>query len=158
MKIFLASDHAGPSLKKDLIDYLNSDIEFRGAEVIDLGTHDADQSVNYPDFAIKLCKELLEANKLIDTTDIVSNFGILICGSGIGVCMVANRFNGIRAALCRSEEDARLSKEHNNANVICLGARMTSCEDAKKIILAWKKAEFQKGRHSKRLEIFDNLS
>ncbi|MBF0361680.1 MAG: ribose 5-phosphate isomerase B [Oligoflexia bacterium] len=151
MKILLASDHAGPELKSGLIEFFKSDFGQAIDEIIDLGTSDPKESVDYPDYAIKLCNKFLELEKENQL------LGILICGSGIGISIAANKFMGIRAALCRSTEDGRLSKEHNNANIICLGARNTSLAEAKEIILAWKKASFQGGRHSKRLDIMAKL-
>ena len=83
--------------------------------------------------------------------------GVLICGSGIGVSIVANRFKGIRAALCRTPHEASLSKEHNDANVLCLGARISNKKQMEAITDAWLKSEFEEGRHCDRLEIFKNL-
>jgi ribose 5-phosphate isomerase B len=140
-KIFIASDHAAFWQKKYLIDQLNDEFD-----IDDLGTHSED-SVNYPDYASKLAES------------VVSNpgsRGLLLCGSGVGVSMVANRYSGIRAALCRDEEDAKLSREHNNSNVICLGGRKSSEDELLNIVNIWLSTEFEGGRHQARVELFDS--
>lgn len=141
MKIFLASDHAAFNEKNALLDYLKAN-----HEVIDLGTN-SPESTNYPEWAQKLVEKVLEEKTL----------GILLCGSGIGVSMVANRFKGIRAALCRDVEDAKMSRLHNNANVLCLSGRRTSIEDLKKITDVFLSTEFEGGRHQTRIDQFNNL-
>lgn len=141
MKIFIASDHAAFNEKNDLRDYLKASYE-----VIDLGTHSAD-STNYPEWAKKLVGEVLKENVP----------GILLCGSGIGVSMTANRFKGIRAALCRDVDDAKMSRLHNNANVLCLAGRKTSVEEMKKMADVFLTTPFEGGRHAKRVEQFDDL-
>jgi len=145
MKLYLGCDHAAFSEKKLVIGYMEEnprDFE----QVIDLGTL-SDQSCHYPDYAIKVAKKVQEGDCL----------GILLCGSGIGVSMVANRFKGVRAALCRTPEEAQLAKQHNNANVLCVGARSNSIDEIKAIIDAWFSAEFEGGRHADRIKIFDQL-
>src|SRR5690606_1707131 len=109
-----------------------------------VGTH-TDARCDYPDFAQAGVKEVLSRQCL----------GIFICGSGIGISMAANRFAGIRAALCRSVKEAELSKQHNNANVLCLGARINSEEEIRAISEAWLSATFEGGRHSDRVAKFD---
>nr|MBP9675057.1 RpiB/LacA/LacB family sugar-phosphate isomerase [Bacteriovoracaceae bacterium] len=114
MKIFIACDHAAFEAKEALkVFFMREKLQ-----VVDLGTN-SNESVHYPHFAIKLSHEVLKHPDYC---------GILLCGTGIGVSIVANKFKGIRAALCRSVEDAKLSREHNNANVLCLGARSNSIE------------------------------
>ena len=108
-KIFIASDHAGYKLKQAIIKKFSKNIHLQ-----DLGTNNSKKSVNYPDYAHKLCKKV-EKNKL--------NFGILVCGSGVGMSMSANRHKKIRAALCYSVKNAKLSRLHNDANIITLGSR-----------------------------------
>src|SRR3989339_208239 len=108
MKIVIGSDHAAFDAKTKLITFL----ENRKISIVDVGTS-SEQRCDYPIFAAAVCQKVLEEKIL----------GIVLCGSGIGVSMVANRFSGIRAALCRSVEDARLSRQHNNANVLCMGGR-----------------------------------
>lgn len=141
MKIFIASDHAAFSEKKILLDYLKDRFD-----VIDLGTNSPD-STHYPEWAIKLVNHVREEKTK----------GILLCGSGIGVCMAANRFKDIRAALCRDEDDAKMSRLHNNANVLCLSGRKTSLELLGKIADTFLTTEFEGGRHQIRIDQFNNL-
>ena len=120
IKIFIASDHAGTERKKEIIQWLEQQIYksifSANFEINDLGPSDT-QSVDYPDYANKVCNSISPSTD--DTT-----VGILICGSGQGMAMRANKFAHIRAALCWNEESATLSREHNNANVLCFGSRM----------------------------------
>jgi ribose 5-phosphate isomerase B len=141
MKITIASDHAAFNEKQILIEYLKTK-----HEVVDLGTHSA-ESTNYPDWAKKLVLKVREDKSI----------GILLCGSGIGVSMTANRFQGIRAALCYDEEAAKMSRLHNNANVLCLAGRRTPIEQIKKIADVFLATEFEGGRHQTRIDLFDNL-
>ena len=142
MKIILASDHAAFNEKQALLSYLQE----QNHEIRDVGTHSAD-STHYPEWAKKLVEEV-RAQKVP---------GILLCGSGIGVSMVANRFAGIRAALCRDEDDAKMSRLHNNANVLCLSGRKTPIEQLKKITATFLSTEFEGGRHQTRIDQFDKL-
>jgi ribose 5-phosphate isomerase B len=141
-KIALGSDHAAFEMKELVKQFLQS----KSIEVVDVGTYSADRC-DYPDFAQKVSKEVISSNIQ----------GILLCGSGIGVSIVANRFKGIRAALCRSAQDAEMARKHNDANVLCLGARFTSESEVKNIIEAWFANHFEEGRHSDRLKKFENL-
>lgn len=141
MKIFLASDHAAFNEKQELLEYLKGK-----HEIIDLGTYSG-ESTNYPDWAIKLVKDV-KAEKAV---------GILLCGSGIGVCITANRFSDIRAALCRDEDDAKMSRLHNNANVLCLSGRKTPIELIKKITDTFLMTPFEGGIHQTRIDLFNNL-
>ena len=109
---------------------------------LDLGTNNASASVNYPDFAHKLCKKVVNSNK---------NMGILVCGSGMGMSMAANRHKKIRAAVCYSVKNTKLSRLHNNANIITLGSRLTNKNTAFKCIDAFIKTKFEGGRHKKRV-------
>jgi ribose 5-phosphate isomerase B len=136
--IAIASDHAGYELKSFLI----LELEELGFKLIDLGTNDAEKKVDYPDFAKKLAKNIITKK---------SDFGILICGSGIGISIAANRFKEIRAALCSDVKSAKLAKNHNDANVICLGARSLKNQLALKIVSAFLEANFDGGRHQKRV-------
>ena len=142
MKIFLASDHAAFEEKQSLVKYLQE----KNHEVIDLGTHSPD-STNYPDWAKKLVEKVLTEKTP----------GILLCGSGIGVSIVANRHAGIRAALCRDTEDAKMSRLHNNANVLCLSGRRTPIDELKKITDTFMDTDFEGGRHQTRIDLFDKL-
>ena len=141
MKIFIASDHAAYHEKQQLLDYLKGRYE-----IVDLGT-DSDQSTNYPDWA----------KKLVLSVKSEPSVGVLLCGSGIGVCMTANRFKDIRAALCRDEEDAKMSRLHNNANVLCLSGRRTPIDLIKKITDTFLTTPFEGGRHQTRIDLFNNL-
>lgn len=141
MKIFLASDHAGVKLKEYLFEVLK---ESR-TDVVDLGTSNQER-VNYTDFAVLLCKEIID-----DQTA----KGILICGSGIGMSIIANRINGIRAAVCVNEYMAEMAVRHNNANVLCLGERIVGTELAKNIVTKFLESEFEGGRHQTRVSQFD---
>ena len=144
MKYFIAADHAGIDIKS----YVKELFEERGHEVIDLGPFSKDR-VDYPDYASKVCKKVLEEQ---------GTMGILICGSGLGMSMAANKFDGIRAALCHNEYSARMARKHNDANVLCLGERVSGEGMIEAIIKAWDKAEFEEGRHTQRVEKINALS
>ncbi|MBO8160556.1 MAG: ribose 5-phosphate isomerase B [Thermosipho sp. (in: Bacteria)] len=137
MKFAIGSDHAGFELKEKLKKYLTS----KNIEVIDVGTNST-ESVDYPDFAEKVGK--LINNKEVD-------FGILICGTGIGMSIAANKIKGIRAALCTIPEMAALSRKHNNANVLVLPGRLIGYELATWIFDAFINATFEGGRHERRV-------
>ncbi|RXJ88803.1 ribose 5-phosphate isomerase B [Arcobacter sp. CECT 8983] len=143
MKYFIAADHAGIDFKA----FVKELFETRGHEVIDLGPNTKDR-VDYPDFAAKLCKEVL-ANE--------GSKGILICGSGIGMSMAANKFDGIRAALCHNEYSAKMAREHNDANVLCLGERVSGPGMIEAIVDSWLNSSFEGGRHEGRVEKINNL-
>ena len=137
-KIYIASDHAGFKLKQKIIDKFSKKLNFK-----DLGTDSANSSVNYPDYAHKLCKNVAK-NK--------SHLGILICGSAMGMTMAANRHKKIRAALCYSAKNTKLSRLHNDANVITLGERLISKKLAFKCINIFLNTKFEGGRHLKRVK------
>ena len=136
MKIVLANDHAAYELKS----YLKPWLSERGYEIEDLGT-DSSDSVDYPDFAHRLAETVAQSNG--------DALGILMCGSGNGVCMTANKHKGIRAALAWNPEIAALARQHNNANVLCLPARFITDMEAREIVSAWLGAQFEGGRHFK---------
>lgn len=142
MKFYLATDHAGIELKNFTRELLKE----KGHEVIDLGPHTTDR-VDYPDYAVKLCEELLK-----DKADPSEISGILICGSGIGMSMAANRHHGIRAALAHDAYSATMGRAHNDANVLCYGERIVGKGVAESILDAWISADFEGGRHSGRVE------
>ena len=142
MKIVIGSDHAAFETKE----FVKKLLESLHFEVVDVGTHSADRC-DYPDYASALSKVVLEQQIK----------GILLCGSGIGVSIVANRYKGIRAALCRSPYDAEMAKKHNNANVLCLGARTNTEKEITLIINSWLNSEFEGGRHEERLKKFEEL-
>jgi len=139
MKFYIATDHAGLDLK----DYTVELLKAKGHEVIDLGPFSKDR-VDYPDYAVKLCNAVLE-----DTEDAD---GILICGSGIGMSMTANRFAGIRAALCHDAYTATMARAHNDANVLCYGERVVGQGVAESMLDAWIAGAFEGGRHTGRVE------
>lgn len=138
-KIAMASDHAGYQLKSFLV----KNLRLSGMEVVDLGAPNGEASVDYPDFA-KLLAEQVNL-KLVDA-------GIAICGTGIGMNIAMNRYPTIRAACVWSEFTAQMAKAHNDANVICLGARILMEDEALKLVRVWMRTEFEAGRHKKRLE------
>jgi ribose 5-phosphate isomerase B len=141
LRVFIASDHGGFLLKTQL----QPMIAGPGTDVVDLGTCD-DKSVDYPDYALALCRRVL---------DTPGSFGILICGTGIGMSMAANRIPGIRAALCTDSYCARMARAHNNANVLCLGGRVIGPNLAGDIAITFLSSGFEGGRHDQRIARFD---
>ncbi len=137
-KIFISSDHAGYNLKEQIKKRFKNKYIFQ-----DLGTDTSSKSVNYPDYAHKLCKKISKSSK---------NMGILVCGSGMGMSMAANRHKKIRAAVCYSVKNTKLSRLHNNANIITLGSRLTKKNTAFKCIDVFMKTKFEGGRHNKRIK------
>lgn len=137
-QIAIACDHAGYLLKQTL----KAELLALGYEPKDLGCH-SQESVDYPDYAAKIASFIQENE---------GSKGVLICGSGIGMSMAANRFSGIRAALCRSGLEAELARKHNDANVLCLGERITGTEVAKDILKRFLTTHFEAGRHRARTE------
>ena len=141
----LASDHAAFEVKQQIKDYLLN--KYPGQfEIIDHGTN-SEKSCNYAHYAVSLAEGIQK-----DKTR-----GILLCGSGIGASMVANKFKRVRAALCRTVEEAQLSRLHNDSNVLTMGGRVTPFETMKLIIDVWLETSFEGGRHLERIEAFDNL-
>ena len=136
-KIAIAADHAGVSLK----DVLKDELAELGYEALDLGTN-GPESVDYPDIANTLTAAMAEGK---------AARGVLVCGSGIGVSIAANRHPGIRAALCHDAVTARLARQHNDANVLVLGARTTGEEVAKDCVKVFMSTEFEGGRHARRV-------
>lgn len=143
MKYFIGADHAGIEIKK----FVKELFENKGHEVEDLGPM-TNERVDYPDFAQKVCKAVL-AHK--------DSKGILICGSGIGMSMAANKFDGIRAALCHNEYSATMARQHNDANVLCIGERVSGYGMVEAIVNAWDSNEFEHGRHTQRVEKINKL-
>ncbi len=139
-KVLIASDHAGFKLKKILIEELQGEIKFE-----DLGPF-SENSVDYPDYAKKLSKRIDLKNDLV---------GVLICGSGIGMSIVANRFKNVRAALCMDYKMSTLARQHNNANILVLGSRLISEQEAIKCLLVFLKTNYEGGRHQARLDKFN---
>ena len=143
MKIALASDHAGFS-EKERLKSLLTDL---GLEVSDLGT-ESEASVDYPDYARKVAEEVAGGR---------ADQGVLVCGSGIGMAITANKVPGVRAAVAWSEETARLARQHNDANVLAIGARTTPPGDIPKIVRAWFSSAFEGGRHADRVRKIEKL-
>jgi ribose 5-phosphate isomerase B len=142
-KVLIASDHAGYRLKQHLISQLGSTVD--GIQIIDLGPKD-ETSVDYPSYSRKLCEEVLAGR---------GDCGILVCGTGQGMAMQANRFKGIRAALCWDIPSAHYSRDHNDSNVLCLGGRLIPDGYAVEIAKEWLKTPFSGGRHLGRIKMFD---
>jgi ribose 5-phosphate isomerase B len=136
--VALGADHAGFPLKEDLKAWLIS----RGHDVVDLGTQSA-ESVDYPDFAVGVAGAIAAGKAAC---------GVLVCGTGIGMAMAANKMPGVRAANCSDAYTARMSREHNDANVLALGARIMARDAAIEILETWLGAEFAAGRHARRVE------
>ncbi|MBQ3927475.1 MAG: ribose 5-phosphate isomerase B [Clostridia bacterium] len=142
-KIIIGSDHAGYDLKQEIIAHLKS----LGLEVLDVGTYSKD-SCHYPEFAKALCQKIQSGE---------FKLGILICGTGIGMSMAANKCRGIRAACCSDSYSARLTREHNDANVLCFGARVIGPGTAEDMVDAFINTEFAGGRHQLRVDMLMDL-
>lgn len=143
MRIAIGSDHAGYELKNKLVSYL----QHKHIEVHDQGTFNS-ESVDYPDYAVQVCHTIMRDH---------SDLGILICYTGIGMSMAANKYKGIRAALVTSVENAILTREHNDANVLCMGAKDVDFEQAKKIVNAFINTKFAGDRHTRRVNKLNNI-
>ncbi|MCI8639327.1 MAG: ribose 5-phosphate isomerase B [Coprococcus sp.] len=139
MKIGIANDHAATDMKKQILEYL---VE-KGHEVVNYGT-DSYESVNYPEFGEKIGRAVASGEV---------ELGIAICGTGLGISLAANKVHGVRAAVCSEPYTARLSRQHNNANVLAFGARVVGIELAKMIVDEWLSAEFMGGRHQDRVDM-----
>ena len=143
MKIAIGADHAGWQLKEDIKTFLNT----LGHNITDFGTNSG-ESVDYPDFA-KMVAISVSSGK--------NDVGVLLCGTGIGMAMTANKIKGIRAAVCHNEYTAEMSRRHNDANVFCAGARTTDADTIKKMLKLWLSTPFEGGRHKQRVDKIDNL-
>jgi ribose 5-phosphate isomerase B len=139
--ILIGSDHAGFDLKTFLAGHLRRE----GLQVVDVGCME-EISCDYPEMAQDLCNRILAGE---------APRGVLICGTGLGMCMAANRFNGIRAALCTTEFHARMSRSHNDSNVLVLGGRIIGPELALSILKVWLETPFEGGRHQRRIDLID---
>ena len=143
MKIAVGCDHGGIVLKESVV----STLKALGAEVLDLGCYTTD-SVDYPEYGEKVAKAV--ASRQADA-------GVIMCGTGIGISIAANKVKGIRAAVVTNTYMAKLTKNHNNANIIALGGRVISPEEAKDIVEAWYTAEYEGGRHQRRLDMISRI-
>jgi ribose 5-phosphate isomerase B len=139
MKVALGSDHRGFSVKQRLAEKLSK----AGIEVHDLGTPTADGSADYPDYAIPVSEEVAHAK---------ADKGILICGTGFGMCIAANKVHGVRAVTCRDPIEAEMSRRHNDANVLCMSADFLGQELIERMVNVWLNTEFEAGRHLRRVE------
>lgn len=142
MKIAIGADHGGYELKEAIVKLLGE----LGHEVDDVGC-DSKDSVDYPEFAFSVCEKIISKNDEV---------GILVCGTGIGMSIAANRHRSIRAANCHDEYTARMSREHNNANILCLGARVIGNGVAESVVKVWLATEFAGGRHQVRIRQFSD--
>lgn len=143
MKIAVGNDHAAVGFKKELEAHLTT----KGIEYIDFGTN-SEERCDYPVYARQVC-QAVQAKEV--------DFGLLICGTGVGMSITANKMHHIRAVVCSEPYSAVLSRKHNNANVLCLGARVIGIELAKMILDLWLAAEFEGGRHQTRLDMITNI-
>lgn len=143
MKIAIANDHAAVEMKREIQSYL----EEKGYEVINFGT-DTNERCNYPDYGLKVAEAIKNGE---------ADQGVLICGTGIGISLAANKVPGIRAAVCSEPVSARLAKQHNNANIIAFGARIVGIEEAKAIVDAFFGSEFLGGRHAMRVDLISEI-
>ena len=144
MKVIIGSDHAGFNLKKAVVQFLKDE----KIEVEDIGT-DSEESVDYPDYGYRVAKSVADG---------IYDQGILICGSGVGMSIVANKVPGVRAALVASPEQAEISKRHTDANILVLAGRMTEEKTAQESVRRWLNAEFEGGRHARRIHKIHDLS
>ena len=142
--IYIGSDHAGFEVKSHVIDYVSN----MGYSVIDKGTYSTD-SVDYPDYGVAVGRAVVSDP---------GSMGIVICGTGIGISIAANKIKGIRAALCTTPFHAEMARKHNNANVLAMGARTTTFDEMKGIIDAWFSNEFEGGRHQRRVDKLDSIN
>lgn len=139
MKLVIGSDHGAVELKEEIKDLLKA--EFSDVEVEDMGAF-GKESVDYPDIAEKVCTPVAKGE---------ADRGIVLCGTGIGISIAANKVKGIRAALCHETYTAKMSRQHNNANILAMGGRTTGPEIAKEIVRTWMTTEFEGGRHERRV-------
>lgn len=142
MKLAAGSDHAGFAIKEAVVRRLRA----QGHEVIDVGTTDGETSVDYPDYAHAVAA-MVERGEV--------ERGLLVCGTGLGVCMAANRHHGVRAADCTTPHLAEMARRHNDANVLCLAGRVLSEEEAWAITEVWMATPFEGGRHARRVELIE---
>ena len=143
MKLAIGNDHAAVEMKNEIVKYL----EGKGYEIINVGT-DTNESCNYAEYGEKVAN-LVASNE--------ADYGVLICGTGVGISLAANKVNGIRACVCSEPVTARLSKQHNNSNVLAFGARIIGIETAKAIVDGWLETEYEGGRHDMRVSYLTEI-
>ena len=144
MKIGICSDHAAFKLKEFIKDNIREPIQW-----VDYGCRSTDR-VDYPDYVQKLCKDMLKKNEI--------QRGVILCGTGIGVSITANRFRGIRAALCHDELTTELARKHNNANILAMGGRIVQPPKAVELVRIFLEEKFEEGRHERRIKKIENFS
>jgi ribose 5-phosphate isomerase B len=144
MKIIVGCDHGGYELKEKVVPHLRS----QSYEVEDVGTHSM-ESVDYPVYALKVARAIADGR---------ADRGILICGSGIGMCMAANRVSGVRAIQISEPYAAKMSRRHNDSNILCLGGRFIGQDLAFEVVDTWLKEPFEGGRHQRRVDLMDSLA
>ena len=143
LKIAIGSDHVGLELKPVIVDYLKE----LGHEVEDFGAYTKERT-DYPIYGVKVAEAVVKGGY---------DCGIVMCGTGVGISIAANKVKGIRAVVCSEPYSAKLSKEHNNTNILAFGSRVVGSELAKMIVKEWLDAKFEGGRHSKRVNMLDNM-
>ena len=143
MKISIGSDHAGYDVKQKITKFLLN----KGYDIDDIGC-DSNDSVDYPEFGHQVGKNIVSG---------ISDKGIVVCGSGIGISIAANKIKGIRAALCFTKEHAKMSRLHNDSNILAVGARMNGGDNILDIVDIWLNTDFEGGRHQKRIDKIENL-
>ena len=143
MKIAIGNDHAGLFLKEEVIEHLT----LKGHTVVDLGTNETTSS-DYPEFAKEVARAVVNGD---------ARYGVLICGTGMGMAISANKVGGARCAVCSESASARLSREHNDANIIAIGSRIVGIEAAKDILDAFLEASFEGGRHQRRIDLIHRI-
>lgn len=146
--LYLGNDHGGIALRVAVYQSAQS----MGYTIIDLGVT-SEESVDYPDYAKKVVDALIQDQ----TKENQESYGVLLCGTGIGMSIAANRFPQIRAALCHTKLEAQVAKEHNNANILCMGARVLSPQIAGELVITFLSSSFEGGRHQRRLEKINNM-
>ena len=143
MKISIASDHAAYNEKQEIIKYLLD----KRLDILDLGTN-SEESVDYPIFGQRVAESIIDKK---------ADRGIVICGTGIGISIAANRYKNIRATLCNTPEHAEMARKHNDSNVLALGGRTTNLDDLKCIVDVWLSTDFEGGRHQKRINLIEKV-
>ena len=143
MKLMIGNDHGGYKLKVSVVNFLKT----RGIEVVDIGT-DSEETVRYPYYAAKVARAVASGK---------ADRGILICSTGIGICIAANKFRGVRASLCTSTYMGKMTRAHNNSNILCLGGRITGEFEALDILAAWLDTPYEGGRHDISLGLINEL-
>ena len=144
MKIYIGADHRGVALKKRIVDFLGK----KGLDIVDVGAHDSKVSCDYPKFSFRVAQSVVQDKDAR---------GILVCMTGIGHSMAANRVRGARAALCYNKKAAQLSRAHNNANILVLGSKFVTQKEIFMILNTWLKTSFEGGRHLRRVNQIDQL-